>query len=167
MRDRQLAGHRKDSSFLPATASVATAAEIEPAGEESDEDEELDVDDLPESAEPTPLIPDEARVFDEDHVYEKRHDDTGNTVMVIVDTSGVHHLPVKWCRCPGHAKDHLQAFDLGFFPASFKRIRTVFTFAVLDDYLADNQECNTSKYHYIQKLRRFTSSSFPHTVPVT
>ena len=42
----------------------------------------------------------------------------------------------------------------------------VLTFLVLDDYMADNQECRTSKWHYYQKLWWFTSSCFPHLVPV-
>ncbi|KAG1718273.1 uncharacterized protein EDB91DRAFT_1090173 [Suillus paluster] len=40
-----------------------------------------------------------------------------------------------------------------------------FTFVVLDDFLLDNLECGTSAMNYYSKLRRVTSSVFPHLVP--
>lgn len=52
------------------------------------------------------------------------------------------------------------------FPASFKKIKTTFTFQVLDDFLTDNRECKTAAMNYFNKLRRLTSNTFPHTVPV-
>ena len=91
----------------------------------------------------------------------------GSNVIVIVHQNGIHHLPVHWCRCPGHVPDDVQALDLHFFPASFKKLRTLFTFQGLDSFLAENQECKTSAWHYYQKLRRFTSSCFPNSVPVS
>jgi len=91
----------------------------------------------------------------------------GNSVLVIIHTNGVHHLPVQWCRCPGHVPDDVQALDLHLFPASFKKVRTMFTFQGLDSFLAENQECKSSAWHYYQKLRRFTSSCFPNNVPVS
>jgi hypothetical protein len=57
-------------------------------------------------------------------------------------------------------------FRHGFFPASFNRPKTVFTFTVLDDFLLDNLECGTSAMNYYSKLQRMTSSMFPHLVPV-
>ena len=90
----------------------------------------------------------------------------GTNVVVIVHQNGIHHLPVRWCRCLGHAPDDVQALDLHFFPASFKKLRTLFTFQGLDSFLAENQECKTSAWHYYQKLRRFTSGCFPHSIPV-
>ncbi|KAG1723626.1 hypothetical protein EDB19DRAFT_1645171, partial [Suillus lakei] len=53
----------------------------------------------------------------------------------------------------------------GFFPASFNRPKTVFTFRVLGDFLLDNLECGTLALNYYSKLRRMTSSMFPHLVP--
>lgn len=90
----------------------------------------------------------------------------GSNVLVVVHSNGVHHLPVHWCRCSGHVPDDIQALDLQFFPASYKQIRTLFTFQGLNSFLAENQECKTSAWHYYQKIRRLTSGSYPHTVPV-
>ncbi|KAG1722601.1 uncharacterized protein EDB91DRAFT_1255997 [Suillus paluster] len=53
----------------------------------------------------------------------------------------------------------------GLFPASFINPKTVFTFAVLDDFLLDNLECGTSVMNYYSKLQCSTSSAFPHLVP--
>ena len=88
-------------------------------------------------------------------------------VLVIVHSNGVHHLLVHWCRCPGHIPDDIQALNLQFFPASFKQVKTLFTFEGLDSFLAENQECKSSAWHYYQKLRRFTSACYPETIPVS
>lgn len=88
--------------------------------------------------------------------------------FTIVDVSGVHCLPVEPCRCKQNAvpvEDQLLAMRL--FPASFKRIKTVFTFRLLSDYRIDNLECKTSPYHYYAKLRRLTSPVLPQLVPVS
>ena len=90
--------------------------------------------------------------------------DIGQNVLVIAHDNGVHHMPVQWCECPGHLPEDIQALDMHFFLASFKKVKTLFTFQGLDTFLAENQECKSSAYHYYQKLRRFTSGSFPHMV---
>ena len=86
--------------------------------------------------------------------------------MVIVDKSGVHCLQVRCCDCPNAMSPDIQMFRRGFFPASFNKPKTLFTFRVLDDFLLDNLECGTSAMNYYSKLRRMTSSMFPHLVPV-
>jgi len=73
-------------------------------------------------------------------------DENGNTTMVIVDTSGIHHLSVNWCHCQDCPKIDMQL--LAMIPASFKRIQTAFTFQVLDDFLLGNLECKTLALHY-------------------
>ncbi|KAG1867096.1 hypothetical protein C8R48DRAFT_747493 [Suillus tomentosus] len=77
--------------------------------------------------------------------------------MVIVDKSGVHHLEVRCCECPNAMSPDIQMFRHGFFPASFNRPKTVFTFRVLNDFLLDSLECGTSAMNYYSKLRRMTS----------
>ncbi|KAG1903601.1 uncharacterized protein F5891DRAFT_1127066 [Suillus fuscotomentosus] len=84
--------------------------------------------------------------------------------MVIVDKSGVHRLEVRCCECPNAMSPDIQMFRHGFFPASFNRPKTVFTFRVLNDFLLDSLECGTSAMNYYSKLRRMTSSMFPHLV---
>jgi hypothetical protein len=90
--------------------------------------------------------------------------------LVIVDSSGVHQLPVEWCRCPSEGLEldrrrDLDLLKMGLYPASFRRIQTVFTFSVLDDFLLQNLECKTSAQNFYSKLRRTTSKAFPEIVP--
>lgn len=85
----------------------------------------------------------------------------------VVDTSGLHSLMIRFCRCADALSPDMQLFRTGLFPASFTSPKTAFTFAVLDDFLLDNLECGTSAMNYYSKLRRITSSVFPHLVPVS
>lgn len=91
----------------------------------------------------------------------------GENVCVIVDKSGVHQLRVHPCCCAGHPPHDIQYLDMGLFPASLRRIKTSFTFGVLDDFRMDNLECKTAGLKYYSKLRRLTSNTFPQSVPVS
>jgi hypothetical protein len=110
----------------------------------------------------------------EEEVEEELHDKdyglpkfVGNDVCVIVDKSGVHQLRVLPCCCSGHVPLDMQFLDMGLFPASLRRIKTAFTFGVLDDFRMDNLECKTAGLKYYSKLRRLTSNTFPQSVPVS
>lgn len=94
-------------------------------------------------------------------------DPAGNPFLVLVDRSGVHQLAVRWCQCKGSHPQDIQLLQSGLFPASFGRIRTAFTFKVLDDFLVDNLECKTTAFNFYNKLRRITSKVFPHKVVVS
>ncbi len=87
-------------------------------------------------------------------------------MMVIVDTSGVHELPVVFCACPNAPARDIQLLRMGLYPATWRRPQTAFTFRVLDDFLLTNKECKTPAYSYYSRLRRITSETFPHMVPV-
>jgi CxC2 like cysteine cluster associated with KDZ transposases len=88
------------------------------------------------------------------------------TMMCLVDRSGIHEIPVQWCRCPGHLTDERQLFAMGLFPSTFTSIKTAFTFQVLDDFRMDNLECKTAALTFYNKLRRITSNAFPDTIKV-
>lgn len=90
-----------------------------------------------------------------------------NTTMTVVDRSGVHQLPVTWCHCPNAPSPDIQLLEMGLFPASFRRIKTCFTFQVLEDFRIDHLECKTSAMSFYSKIRRVTSRAFPHRVPVS
>lgn len=87
--------------------------------------------------------------------------------LTIVHTNGIHDLHVTFCQCENAASEDLQLLDGGFYPGSFKRPVTAFTFQVLDDYLLTNRECKTSPLRYFYKLRKLTNSALPHTVQVS
>lgn len=108
---------------------------------------------------------------DSEGLYQTRakmmRDDGADTFITVVDTSGVHRVGFKWCACPNRPEDDMQLFDMGFLPSTFRQVKTVFTFRVLDDFLMENQECHTSANNFFNKLRRITCSAFPHTVLVS
>jgi len=87
-------------------------------------------------------------------------------VVVIVHTTGVFQHHVRWCSCPGHAKEEIQLLCLRLFPASNLRPKTAFTFDVLDHFYVDAMECKTSGDSFFQKLCQLTNNAFPDVVPV-
>jgi hypothetical protein len=89
------------------------------------------------------------------------------TNVAVVDTSGVHIMSVRFCQCLDSPSHNKQMFGMGMFPASFARSKTAFTFALLNDFTMDNLECGTSATNYYSKIRRVTSSTFPHMVQVS
>jgi CxC2 like cysteine cluster associated with KDZ transposases len=92
---------------------------------------------------------------------------TGAKLMVVVHTNAIHYLPVRVCRCPNAATEDVQLIQMRYYPSTYRQIRTVFTFQLLDDYLLENLECQTSTYNYFQKLRRMTNKAIPQSIPVS
>ena len=99
--------------------------------------------------------------------FPKGSDDQGNPLLIVVDRTGIHTVAIQWCSCLAAPSHDLQLLQFQMFPASFRSIKTAFTFQVLDDFLTDNRECKTSAMNYFSKLRRLTTNTFPHTVPVS
>jgi len=91
-------------------------------------------------------------------------DRDGNIFVTIVHRDGFHHLPLVTCACSAEPLD-IQVLDHRLYPATYDRVRTLFTFELLDDQRWDNLECKTSYYQYHQKLRRRTHSSCPDLAP--
>ncbi|KAI0690384.1 hypothetical protein C8T65DRAFT_523951, partial [Cerioporus squamosus] len=85
--------------------------------------------------------------------------------MVIVDTSGVHEIPVSFCTCSNAPSPDLQLLRMGLYPATSRRPETAFTFRVLDHFLLTNKVCKTPAMSYYMQLRRTTNPLFPHMVP--
>ncbi|KAG2018133.1 hypothetical protein CC2G_007583 [Coprinopsis cinerea AmutBmut pab1-1] len=85
--------------------------------------------------------------------------------LVVVHTNGIHQIPFVFCYCEDSPDDDIQLLRMGFYPATQKDVKTVFTFAVMDTYLLENLECYTSAFHFYSKLRRLTNEVFPKQVP--
>jgi hypothetical protein len=101
------------------------------------------------------------------NVHRTRTGMSGNPLMTIVDCQGVFEMEVLLCACSGGRGKDEQILRAGLFPATFKQIETLFTFAVLDNFLTDNLECKTTAQQYYSKLQSMTSSMFPDHVPVS
>ena len=91
---------------------------------------------------------------------------TGDRTMVIIDVTGVHRHFVRWCCCADAEPVDTQLMSLRLFPSTFRQPSTAFSFALLDDFVLEASECQTSAMRYFRKLRRLTSNAFPHTIPV-
>jgi len=90
----------------------------------------------------------------------------GLDVMTVVDISGIHKIRVRPCTCIGCLPLDIQLIRMGFFPTSFKMIKTIITFKILEDQRLDNLECKTPMLKYWNKLKRKTSAHQWPTVPV-
>lgn len=91
---------------------------------------------------------------------------SGNPLLIVVDCLGVFEMEILFCACSDCQPKDEQLLRSCFFPATFKQIETVFSFAVLDNFLADNLECKTTAQQYFSKLQSMTSTMFPDNVPV-
>jgi hypothetical protein len=57
--------------------------------------------------------------------------------ILVIDLNGAHHISVQFCTCkeaPGWVENYRQLLRIGWYPASFDRPKTAFTFDVLDTY---------------------------------
>ena len=94
----------------------------------------------------------------------------GHDYHVVIDKSGVHRLRIIPCSCPNAPKEgerYIHYIQMGLFPASLQKIKTVFTFGLLNDFRMDNLECKTAALSYWHKIVRITSKQFPKSVPVS
>ena len=91
----------------------------------------------------------------------------GNPWLTVVDTTGIHQIQARYCRCSQSScvTEYLQLLEVGLYPASINQPRTVFTFRVLDDYDLLNLEAKTTPQQYLFKLQRLTTDFFPDVLP--
>lgn len=88
------------------------------------------------------------------------------TFLIVVDISGVHKLPIVWCRCDNAADRHIQLLRMRLYPASQQFPRTAFSFAALHDFMISNLEMKVPANAYFRKLRYVTNDTMPDDVPV-
>ncbi|KAF8260522.1 hypothetical protein EI94DRAFT_1773684 [Lactarius quietus] len=74
-------------------------------------------------------------------------------------------MELIFCVCSHGGDKDVQLLRSGLFPATFKQIKTLFTFSVLEDFLTDNLECKTTAQQYYSKLQIMTNRIFPNNVP--
>jgi CxC2 like cysteine cluster associated with KDZ transposases len=84
-----------------------------------------------------------------------RSDALNNTYVRIVHTNGIHHLAMVSCHCDGQDVV-LDLVSSRLLPASFKRIRTLFTVQLMDYFRLCNLELKASAYQFYQLIRRLT-----------
>ena len=130
--------------------------------------DEVEDEELPETArDQAQEIEEEVQMLRSFFGHSAASDPLADSIIVVVDVSGVHSIALRYCYCPNAKPKHEQLLDLALYPTSHIRPRTAFTLAVLDDFLLQNRECQTSAMSYYSMLRRRTNYSFPQLVPVS
>ncbi|KAF9553697.1 hypothetical protein CPC08DRAFT_727731 [Agrocybe pediades] len=87
-----------------------------------------------------------------------------NSYVRVLHTTGIHHIALVVCSCQGDHHIPTDLLSAGFMPASFKRIRTLFTADLLNHYRLCNLEMKSSAYQYYNVLRRITNPLAPADV---
>jgi len=82
----------------------------------------------------------------------------------IVHTSGIHHIGMVSCSCQGGDLLPMDLMAANLIPSSFKKIRTLFTAGLLDQYRLCNLEMKATAHQFYHYLRRITSSLDPASV---
>ena len=82
----------------------------------------------------------------------------------VVHSNGLHHIPMVSCHCQGYDTFTLDLFAAQLLPASFKRIKTLFTAQVLDMFQLCNLELKASAYQFYQLLHWLTQPTAPAEV---
>ena len=80
-----------------------------------------------------------------------------NSYVRIVHTNGLHHLAMVSCQCRGAELLPPDLIASGLVPASFQRIRTLFSTQVLNFFRLCNLEMKASAYQFYHLLRRLTA----------
>jgi len=83
----------------------------------------------------------------------------------VVHSNGLHNIAMVSCQCHGEDVLHLDLAAVQLLPASFKRIKTLFTVQVLDMFRLSNLELKASAYQFYQLLCRHTRPMAPAEVP--
>ncbi|KAM6490431.1 hypothetical protein JOM56_014104, partial [Amanita muscaria] len=91
-------------------------------------------------------------------------DALNNTYVRVVHINGIHHLAMVTCHCQGDRQIPLDLVAANLLPASFIRIRTLFTAQLLNYFRLCNLELKASAYQFYQLIRRLTMPMSPAEV---
>lgn len=93
-----------------------------------------------------------------------KSDDLHNSYVRVVHPNGIHHIALITCECRLGDNVPLDLMAMRLVPASFERIRTLFSADVLDYFRLSNLEMKASAYQFYQLLRRITMPMAPGDV---
>ena len=84
----------------------------------------------------------------------------GPETFCIIDTSGFHSILVDFCGCRvnGNLNQRTQLLRARWFPATFNRPKTAFTFECLDTFHELTLQGKTSLYDYYYSILHKTDS---------
>jgi len=82
----------------------------------------------------------------------------------VVHTNGIHNIAMISCECRGHDLLPSDLIAARLLPASFERIRTLFSVQLLDYFRLSNLELKATAYQFYHLLKRLTNPMDPATV---
>jgi hypothetical protein len=85
----------------------------------------------------------------------------GPPKFLIIDTSGVHRISIDFCNCCSNGIIHkrTQILRAGWFPATFDRPHTTFTFDMLDMFHELTLQGKTTLYDFYYTILRKTDNA--------
>lgn len=86
--------------------------------------------------------------------------DSTQTILVI-NGNGVHYINVQFCGCtesPQWVEKYRQLLRVGWYPASFQRPKTAFTFDVLDSYHKISLQGKLNLYDFYTSILQKTNN---------
>lgn len=86
--------------------------------------------------------------------------------FTVMDTSGIHVLPLSFCQCLGHPHVRIQLLRTGWLPASLERPRSAFTFDCLEMFQLLNQQGKLSAHDYCKTLAQISDATSLKHFPV-
>jgi CxC2 like cysteine cluster associated with KDZ transposases len=84
----------------------------------------------------------------------------GPIILIVIGVSGTHNVAIDFCDCRtnGTIPHHIQLLRAGWFPATFIRPQTAFTFHCLDFYHELTLQSKVNAYDFCRSLLRLTDS---------
>lgn len=87
--------------------------------------------------------------------------------FTILDTSGIHVVPVSFCQCPTAPHVRIQLLRTGWFPATLERPRSAFTFDCLETFQLLNLQGKLSAHDYCKTLDHISDATSQKYFPVS
>ncbi|KAH8091438.1 hypothetical protein BXZ70DRAFT_898857 [Cristinia sonorae] len=98
-------------------------------------------------------------------IYRKSHDSSLNPLLCVVHTNGIHYVRARFCVCSDAPPSDIQVLSAGLYPSTQIKVETVFSQAVLNEFLLAKLECHVTANSFYSMLRRQTSPAFPDILP--
>ncbi|ESK83544.1 hypothetical protein Moror_11304 [Moniliophthora roreri MCA 2997] len=85
--------------------------------------------------------------------------------LTLMHTNGITDILVNFCFCSEHLDDFEQLLDLRLFPATVKRVETVFSFELLDEFHLHTLTNKKAVFDYYDALQHKTNLVLPQNAP--
>lgn len=101
-------------------------------------------------------VPDPGSIPDMEQGRRPTADGLNNAYVRVLHTNGIHHIGMVTCTCHGQDKIPYDLVACRLLPASFIRIRTIFTTQLMDYFRLCNLELKASAYQFYNLIQRLT-----------